>query len=107
MALPLLFACLDPTLSANLPLTISSRIQQAYAEIRVLDVAVNPVTRVHLDIGRNQDRLCISEVELLRDDAGELVAVGNGGGSNVQQQQQQHTNTILLQMQQMKAQIVT
>jgi hypothetical protein len=91
---------LNPDISHTVPLTISSRIQQAYEEIRVLDINVNPVKRVHLNIDRVQDQLCITEVEALRNDAGELLAGNNGTNS-----QQEQTNPILLQMKQIKNQM--
>jgi hypothetical protein len=101
----MLYACLNDNLVHTVPLTIASRIRQAYEAIRVLDIDVNPVKRVHLDIHRYQDRLMIDEVTIIEigddDDGG--VAVGNTN----RQQQQQNMNVILSNMQQIKQQIAT
>lgn len=45
------------------PLAISVRVQQAYEQIRVLDLNINPVKRVFfLAINRYQDMVTIDEI---------------------------------------------
>jgi hypothetical protein len=103
LALPLLYACLDKDMKDKVPLTISLPKQQKFEQVRLLDVDVNPVTRVHLYINRAQDRLQIDERVTL--------AIDVGGNAIVQhddrQQQEQNTNTILTHMQQLKQEIST
>jgi hypothetical protein len=99
LALPLLYLCLNDDLVHTVPLTISSRVRQAYEAIRVLDVGVNPVIRVHLRIDRVQDRLVIDEVQHVDGDGG--IAGGE------QQQQENSNNAILSNMQQLRQQMAT
>ena len=101
LALPLLFACMDVDLHLKLPLTLVTRIKNAYGEIRVLDVGLNPVKKVRLDINRVQDQLFIDEI------ADDFVAGGLQAGVNNRQQNENNTNTIMIQMQQIKQQMST
>lgn len=96
LALPLLYACLNDDLMDCIPLTLSSRIQEAYGRIRVLDEGVNPVKKVRLRIRRLQDQLCIDEIA---DDDDDTNAAGN------EREQNDNTNIILLQMQQIQSQL--
>ena len=105
LALPLLWVCLHLDFFVRVPLTLSTRIKEAYELIRVLDVGVNPVKRVFLAVDRFQDQVCIDEVLEVRDVNGELVAYDNnnngnrdcGGGIN-----NDAINIILSQIQQLK-----
>jgi hypothetical protein len=104
LALPLLWACLHVDLFELVPLTLRSRIKEAYERIRVLDVEVSPVKRVFLSVTRYQDQVCIDEIVELRDNNGELVAVdcntnnnNRSGGVN-----NEAVNLILSQIQQIK-----
>ena len=72
LALPLLWVCLHVDLFVVVPLTMSERIKEAYAKIRVLDEAVNPVKRVFLAVDRFNDQVVIEEVLEVRDENGEF-----------------------------------
>jgi hypothetical protein len=98
LALPLLYASLEIDLVHTVPLTIASRIRQAYEVIRVLDVDVNPVVKVRLDVHRVQDRLCIDEVN---DD------YNHAGGLLAHDRQQNLDTNMAQQLQQIKQQIAT
>jgi hypothetical protein len=98
LALPLLYACLNADLTDKVPNTLSTQILEAYQRVRVLDEGVNPVKKVQLHIRRNQDQLCIDEVEVVEGADGTII--GN-------EQQQQNTNMILLQMQRIQQQLAT
>ena len=82
----------------SVPLTLSSRIQEAYGRICVLDEGVNPVKKVRLRIRRLEDQLCIDEIA---DDNDDTNAAGN------EQEHNDNTNIILLQMQQIQSQLAT
>ena len=82
LALPLLYCCLHIDLDKLVPLTLSTRIKEAYELIRVLDVTINPVKRVLLHIYRNQDQVCIDEVLDVCDANGNLVPYDNNLSNN-------------------------
>lgn len=96
LALPLLYLCLNDDLVHTVPDTIASRVRDAYATIRVLDVDVNPVKKVKLIVDRLEDRLVITE------EGNDVDADGNH-----RQQQQQNTNSVLSSLQQFKQQVAT
>ena len=89
------------------PLALSTRIKEAYKQIRVLDVALNPVKRVFLSVVRFQDQVCIDEILEIRDENGELVAIdnnlhNNNGNSSGGAINNEAVNIILSQIQQIK-----
>ena len=61
LALPLLWACMEPTLQAFVPADLRQRVQHAYEEIRQLEEGVNPVKKVLLVVYRVEDQLMIDE----------------------------------------------
>jgi hypothetical protein len=100
LALPLLWVCMNPDMKETAPLAISIRVQQAYEQIRVLDLNINPVKRVFLAINRYQDTVTIDEIVRVdgdHDDAsqGELQTTRNNNNNN-------DTNLLLTQMQQIR-----
>jgi hypothetical protein len=101
LALPLLYASMEIDLVHTVPLTIVSRIRQAYEEIRVLAVDVNPVEKVRLDVHRVQDRLMIDEMIII--DGDHDVA----GGLLAYDRQQNNDTNMMQQLQQIKEQIAT
>ena len=107
LALPLLWICLNDNLAAErVPLTLSTRIKEAYERIRVLDVGVNPVKRVMLEVNRDQDKLSIDEISEL-DENGELVGSTTPTNNNTRangSQQNDRSNMILIKLQQLQHQ---
>lgn len=70
LALPLLWAAIEPEMESRMPETTRNRVRDAYALIRTLDQGVNPVRKRFLIVsGRN------AQVHI-------TVAPGNDGGNN-------------------------
>lgn len=80
LALPLLWACLDPDASLFVPSKVKDRITTAYAAIKQLPGTVNPVKRVPLAIFRAAENLVIQE----------LVEVEGDGNNTHPHHQQAH-----------------
>jgi hypothetical protein len=105
LSLPLLWMCLnDELVSDYLPLTLSTRVREAYEVIRVLDVSINPVKRVFLSIVRANDQVIIDEMMEVTDEHGVLQQNNNTTNNNNRVQQQDHINILFVQMQQLKHQ---
>ena len=83
LALPLLWACMDATVSAYLPAALKQRVRNAYSNVRQLAEGVNPVQKQPILVYRVEDQLMIDEQENVQQQA--------QGGQ--QQQQQQHGRT--------------
>jgi hypothetical protein len=61
LALPLLWACMEPTMQAFVPADLRQRVRHAYEVIRQLEEGVNPVKKVLLVVYRVEDQLMIDE----------------------------------------------
>lgn len=98
LALPLLWVCMNPDMINIAPLTIATRIKEAYEKIRVLDLNVNPVKRVFIAIDRFQDTISITEAEGPANGSGR-----SGGGVGGTNNNNNDNNMVLLIIQQFRA----
>ena len=62
LVLPLLWACLEPTMQSKVPEDLRQRVQDAYAAIPQLDEGVNPIKKVPIVVYHIEDRLIIDGV---------------------------------------------
>ncbi len=62
LALPLLWACLDPEASSLLPISLQERVKSAYSRVQLLPDKTNPVTKVPIVVYRDIENLEINEL---------------------------------------------
>jgi hypothetical protein len=105
LALPLLWACLDPVESRRVPLEFGNRIRVAYGLIRVLPPEDNPVKWVMLAVYQIQEQLCIDPLILDENEADLSTAFRATGGQGNNSQ----TTGLLkhIQLQQQRQQLET
>jgi hypothetical protein len=82
LALPLLWACLDPDASNMVPATVRERVTNAYLTIKQLPGSINPVKRVPIAVYRAAENLVIQE----------LVEMDGNEGQHPHQQQTHQAN---------------
>ena len=61
LALPLLWACMEPTMENNVPVALRDRVRNAYNTIRQLPEGVNPVKKALLVVYNVEEELHIEE----------------------------------------------
>ena len=106
LALPLLWACFEPTMQDRVPAVIRNRIREAYTLCRRLDEDVNPVCKIQLTVYRVADQVCVDEL------TGIITGTGGDDGAQLEAAQtigaqQEHIQQLMLQLQETKQQVAS
>ena len=107
----LLYACMEDSLEDMVPMAIKNRVTQAFipratAAGRVDPAEYNPVAKVPIVIYRVQDQLKIDLVEGDGIHPAQVQAGRHGGAPAMAQGNQEQLNVVLIQLQQMKNNLV-
>jgi hypothetical protein len=107
LSLPLLWACLDPSMEERVDPVIRTRIREAYALVRRLDEGVNPVKKVQLTVYRIADQVCVDELQGVDGSDG-----GGAAGPTLQAAQNaeavsEYTQQLLIQLNSLKQQVAS